>query len=183
MLIDTHCHIYLKEFDQDRQKMIVHAENEGVNLFLMPAIDVSTYQLMMETETNNPGKCLSMIGLHPCSVRTGFEKELGFVEEKLKEREFIAVGEIGLDFYWDKTFVDEQYKAFQQQIGIALQNNLPIVIHSRNSIDECIEVVRQNQHGKLRGVFHCFSGNAEQAKQIIDLALSSVKHFSREYGK
>ena len=169
MLIDTHCHIYLKEFDADRQEMITRAENEGVNLFLMPAIDASTHQQMMETEAGNPGKCLSMIGLHPCSVNTRFEKELNFVGEKLKERRFIAVGEIGLDFYWDKTFTDEQFRAFQRQVDMAIQNSLPIVIHSRNSIDECIEVVRKNQQGKLRGVFHCFSGNTEQAKQIIDL--------------
>ena len=169
MLIDTHCHIYLEEFDIDRKEMISRAENEGVKFFLMPAIDTSTHCLMEATEAINPGKCFSMMGLHPCSVKKGFETELDFVEQKLEERKFIAVGEIGLDFYWNKTFVDEQYRAFQRQISMALKKNLPIVIHSRNSIDECIEVIKQNQKGNLKGVFHCFSGNAEQAKQIIDL--------------
>jgi TatD DNase family protein len=169
MLIDTHCHIYLQEFDEDREEMLARSENEGVKLFLMPAIDSSTYQNMMNIEQGYPGKCLSMMGLHPCSVKDGFENELVFVETKLTEGKFIAVGEIGLDFYWDKTFTDEQYKAFQRQIELALHYDLPIVIHSRNSTDECIEVVKQNQKGKLKGVFHCFSGNVEQAKQITEL--------------
>ncbi len=176
MLIDTHCHIYLKEFDEDRQEMIARAENEGVKLFLMPAIDTLTYTQMMDTYAAFPGKCLSMMGLHPCSINKNFEEELAFVEEKLTEKKFIAIGEIGLDFYWDKTFVDEQNKAFQRQIDMALNYQLPIVIHSRNSIDECIELVKKNQNarlpygqGNLKGVFHCFSGNGEQAKQIIDL--------------
>lgn len=172
MLIDTHCHIYLKEFDEDRVEMIVRSENEGVRLFLMPAIDSSTYQSMMKVEHDFPGKCLPMIGLHPCSVKEGFESELTFVEAKLCEKKFIALGEIGLDFYWDKTFSDEQYKAFQTQIELALHYDLPIVIHSRNSTDECIRVVKQNQKGKLKGVFHCFSGNTEQAKEITDLGFN-----------
>jgi TatD DNase family protein len=169
MLIDTHCHIYLKEFDADRHEMIARAENEGVNFFLMPAIATATYQQMMEVEKNYSGKCLAMMGLHPCSVKSGFENEIAFVEEKLSERKFVAIGEIGLDFYWDKTFIDEQKQAFQKQIELALQYDLPIVIHSRNSIDECIQAVKQNQNGNLKGVFHCFSGNVRQARQITDL--------------
>lgn len=169
MLIDTHCHIYLHEFDEDREEMLTRSENEGVRYFFMPAIDSSTYQNMIDVEMANPGKCISMIGLHPCSVKEGFESELAFVESKLIERKYIAVGEIGLDFYWDKTFTNEQYNAFQKQIELALLYDLPIVIHSRNSIDECIRVVSQIQNGQLKGVFHCFSGNTEQAKQITDL--------------
>jgi TatD DNase family protein len=169
MLIDTHCHIYLKDFDEDRHEMLARAENEGVNFFLMPAIDTTTHQQMMETEEIYPGKCLAMMGLHPCSVKSGFEDEIIFVEGKLKERKFIALGEIGLDFYWDKTFITEQRQVFQKQIELALKYDLPIVIHSRSSIDECIQAVKQNQNGNLKGVFHCFSGNAEQAKQITNL--------------
>jgi TatD DNase family protein len=169
MLIDTHSHIYLQEFDEDRGEMITRSENEGVKIFLMPAIDASTYQIMMNVEQDYPGRCLSMIGLHPCSVKEGVESELAFVQAKLSERKFIAIGEIGLDFYWDKTFTDEQYKAFQLQIELALHYDLPIVIHSRNSTDECIQLVKQNQKGNLKGVFHCFSGNADQANQITDL--------------
>lgn len=169
MLIDTHCHIYLKEFDTDRHEMLARAENEGVKFFLLPAIDTTSHQQMMNAEVIYPGKCLAMMGLHPCSVKSGFEDEIAFVEEKLSERKFIALGEIGLDFYWDKTFISEQRQVFQKQIELALKYDLPIVIHSRNSIDECIQVVKQNQNGNLKGVFHCFSGSAEQARQITDL--------------
>jgi len=169
MLIDTHCHIYLKEFDEDRAEMLTRAENEGVKTFLMPAIDLSIYDSMINAESNYPGRCFAMMGLHPCSVNKGFEDELGFVEKEMAKRKFIAVGEIGLDFYWDKTFIEEQYLAFQRQIELALLYDLPIVIHSRNSIDECIKTIKQNQRGNLKGVFHCFSGTEDQANQIIDL--------------
>lgn len=169
MMIDTHCHIYLEEFQQDREKMILRAENEGVNILLMPAIDKSTYEQMMDLQANFPSKCRAMIGLHPCSVKEDFEEELAFVKKCLQEKAFIAIGEIGLDFYWDKTFSQKQYDAFHRQIEWAIQYDLPIVIHSRNSIDECIAVVGEHQKGKLRGVFHCFSGTTYQAKQIIDL--------------
>jgi TatD DNase family protein len=124
---------------------------------------------MLDVDNAFQGKCLSMIGLHPCSVKEDFSRELVFIEKKTSERSFIAIGEIGLDFYWDKTFVEQQYETFQWQIDLALKKNLPIVIHSRNSINECIEIVKQNQNGKLKGVFHCFSGTTEQAIQIIDL--------------
>jgi TatD DNase family protein len=169
MLIDTHCHIYLKDFDWDRHEMLIRAENEGVMTFLMPAIDISTYGSMTDAESSYPGKCFAMMGLHPCSVKSGFNDELAFVEKEMEARKFIAVGEIGLDFYWDKTFSNEQHIAFQRQLELALQHDLPIVIHSRNSIDECIQTVKQNQKGNLKGVFHCFSGTADQANQIIDL--------------
>lgn len=168
-MIDTHCHIYLDEFQQDREEMILRAENEGVNVLMMPAIDRSTYEQMMNLEANFPLKCRAMMGLHPCSVKADFEEELAFVKKWLQEKEFIAIGEIGLDFYWDKTFSVQQYDAFHRQIEWALQYDLPIVIHSRNSIDECIAVVDEHQNGKLRGVFHCFSSTSDQAKQIIDL--------------
>ena len=169
MLIDTHSHIYLPEFDADRAKMLVRAENEGVRLILMPAIDTATHNVMLETEVNFKEKCLSMMGLHPCSVKENFQDELKAVKENFEKRRFVAVGETGLDFYWDLAFTNEQYQAFQTQVELALQYDIPVVIHSRNSIDECIKVIRESQKGKLKGVFHCFSGNAEQAKQIIDL--------------
>ena len=168
-MIDTHCHIYLDEFQQDREEMILRAENEGVNILLMPAIDKSTYEQMMDLQANFPLKCRAMIGLHPCSVKEDFEEELAFVKKCLQEKEFIAIGEIWLDFYWDKTFSVQQYDTFRRQIELALQYDLPIVIHSRNSINECITVVGEHQNGKLKGVFHCFSGTTDQAKQIIDL--------------
>jgi TatD DNase family protein len=149
--------------------MLTRAENEAINLILMPAIDNETHQSMLEIEAQYPGKSLSMMGLHPCSVKEGYKQELKIVEEYLEKRRFVAVGETGLDFYWDRTFTKEQYASFQIQIELAKQYNIPVVIHSRNSIDDCIKVIRENQQGNLKGVFHCFSGNEMQAKEIIDL--------------
>jgi TatD DNase family protein len=169
MLIDTHCHIYLHEFDEDRSEMIASAEKEGIKQFLMPAIDSSTFQMMLDAEKKFSGKCMAMMGLHPCSVKEDYQEQINFVMKCLEDRKFIAIGEIGLDFYWDKTFTDAQFISFQTQIELALHYDLPIVIHSRNSTDECIQMVKQNQNGKLKGVFHCFSGNADQAKQVTDL--------------
>ena len=169
MIIDTHSHIYLPEFGEDRNSMLSRAENEGIRLILMPAIDNETHLSMLEIEAQYPGKCLSMMGLHPCSVKEGYEQELKIVKEYFEKRRFVAVGETGLDFYWDRTFTKEQYVSFQIQIELAKQYDIPVVIHSRNSIDECIKVIKENQQGNLKGVFHCFSGNEKQAKEIIDL--------------
>lgn len=169
MIIDTHCHIYLEEFDEDRPVMIKNAQNEGVSRFFMPAIDSATHEKMFIVESLHPGECSAMMGLHPCSVRENFAKELAIAESFLSQRTFIGIGEIGLDFYWDKTFIQEQNKAFQLQIEWALNSQLPLVIHSRNSIDECINLVKQNQNGNLKGVFHCFSGTINQAREIIEL--------------
>lgn len=149
--------------------MLEKAEKEGVSKILMPAIDSSTHTVMLELEEERPLTCISMIGLHPCSVKENYLFELKIVRDYLEKRSFKAVGEIGLDFYWDKTFTEQQYDAFNQQIEWALHFDLPIVIHSRNSTDECIEVVSKHQKGKLRGVFHCFSGDIVQAKRVIDL--------------
>jgi TatD DNase family protein len=164
--IDTHTHIYLPEFDIDRDIMMQRAREANIDITIMPAIDSSTHDAMLTMESSYEN-CYSMIGLHPCSVNADYEKELDIVKEHLGKRKFIAIGEIGLDFYWDKTFIKEQYAAFHQQMEIALQYDLPIVIHSRNAIDECIEVVRE--HPGIKGVFHCFSGNEEQAKKIMEL--------------
>ena len=169
MIIDTHSHLYLPEFDGDRGPMLNKAENEGIKLILMPAIDKETHLSMLETEAQYPGKCLSMMGLHPCSVKEGYTQELKRVEEYFEKRSFVAVGETGLDFYWDRTFTKEQYASFQIQIELAKKYDIPVVIHSRNSIDECIKVIKENQQGSLKGVFHCFSGDEKQANKIIDL--------------
>jgi TatD DNase family protein len=169
MLIDTHSHIYLPEFETDRALMLERAEKEGIRKIFMPAIDSSTHEAMLKLEAEYPLVCLSMMGLHPCSVKEDPEAELRTARDLLEKRSFIAVGETGLDFYWDKTFTRQQYQVFHEHIEWALQYDIPVVIHSRNSIDECIKVVKEQQNGKLKGVFHCFSGNAEQAEQIIDL--------------
>ena len=150
--------------------MLQRAESQGITKILLPAIDTSTHESMLALEKENPSLCVSMMGLHPCSVKAGgYKDELQQVYKYLTSRSFVAVGETGLDFYWDKTFVNEQYDAFNKQIAWALEFDLPVVIHSRDSTDECVEVVTKNQNGKLRGVFHCFSGNAEQARKIMDL--------------
>jgi len=168
-MIDTHAHIYSAEFDNDQKDMIFRSKEAEVSCILMPAIDALTHDKMLRTEKDFPGFCYSMMGVHPCSISENYKKELKIAEDFFSKRKFVAVGETGLDFYWDVTYKKEQYDAFNQQIEWALQYDVPVVIHSRNSTDECIETVAAHQQGKLKGVFHCFSGNAEQAKKIIDL--------------
>jgi TatD DNase family protein len=167
--IDSHAHIYLKEFEEDRLKVIEKAKEERVSQILMPAIDSTTHESMLKEELENPHISFSMMGLHPCSVKENFADELKIARGYLEKRPFKAIGETGLDFYWDKTFTERQYAAFREQIEWALEYDIPVVIHSRNSIDECISVVKEHQKGKLKGVFHCFSGSLDQAKQIIGL--------------
>jgi TatD DNase family protein len=168
-LIDTHCHLYVEEFDTDLPAIIERAENEGVEKLYLPAIDSSSLDRLLKTEQQYPGKCLAMIGLHPCSVKENYLQELQLVEEWLGKRRFSAVGEIGLDFYWDKTFTNQQYEAFRRQLLLAKQYHLPAVLHSRDSLNESIDVVKSLQDGGLSGIFHCFGGTLEQAKQITGL--------------
>ena len=166
--IDTHTHIYLPEFDTDRAECLKRATDNGITELYLPAIDASTHEKMLQIEAEYPA-CRAMIGLHPCSIKEDTDKELEIIGEYLEQRKFIAVGEIGLDFYWDKTFIQQQYEAFHRQIEMAVQYNMPVVIHSREAIDECIEVVKE--HSGTRGVFHCFSGNLEQAQEIIAMGM------------
>ncbi|MGK7391702.1 MAG: TatD family hydrolase [Candidatus Cyclobacteriaceae bacterium M2_1C_046] len=168
-MIDTHAHIYLEAFKEDRAEMIDRALDTGVKEIFMPNIDSTSIDDMMETEENNPDLCFSMMGLHPCSVNKKFEKELYLVEEWLEKRAFAAVGEIGTDLYWDKSFWKEQQEAFKIQTGFAKKYNLPIVIHCRESINETIELVKDLYDDNLTGVFHCFSGNVDQAKRILEI--------------
>lgn len=168
-LLDTHSHIYLDDFDMDRQLMIQRAEKEGISKIIMPAIDSSTHQRLLETTKEFTGICMAMMGLHPCSVKEDYKEELKIAEDYLQKMKFQAIGETGLDYHWDLTFKKEQLEVFSQQIEWALHYDIPVVIHSRNSIDDCINMVSENQKGKLKGVFHCFSGTTEQARQIIDL--------------
>jgi TatD DNase family protein len=168
-MIDTHAHIYAEEFDDDIASVVSRAKVAGIKRILMPAIDTETHARMLKLEKDQPGYCLSMMGLHPCSVKANYLDELKVIEQYFSERKFIAVGETGLDFYWDLSFKEQQYEAFHQQAEWALHYDLPLIIHSRNSTNECIEVVQQHQKGRLKGVFHCFSGTAEQARKIVDL--------------
>ena len=168
-LTDTHCHLYSEEFTADIAAVIERALQEGVNKFYLPAIDSTTHNAMIALEAQYPGKCIAMMGLHPCYVKDNFAGELQLVEEWLAKRKFAAMGEIGLDFYWDKTFVQLQYEAFRKQIELALQYRLPIVIHTRNAMAETIAVVKEYAAKGLNGIFHCFSGNYDDAKAIIDM--------------
>lgn len=168
-IIDTHTHLYLSEFKNDIKAVIERAEKENVTCFYLPNIDSEVIADMMALEDMFPGKCFAMMGLHPCSVKENYKEELRIAEEWLAKRKFAAVGEIGLDYYWDISFKEQQIESFEIQINWALKHNLPIVIHSRNSLQDCIDIVRQKQNGRLRGIFHCFSGNADEANQIIKL--------------
>ena len=168
-LIDTHAHIYSDEFDKDRTEALHRSIEAGIGKILMPAIDSSTHESMLRLEKEYPQTCTSMMGLHPCSVKENYEEEFRIAEGYLLKQKFIAVGEIGLDFYWDISFKKQQYKAFQRQIEWALQYDVPVSVHSRNATDECIKMVQQHQKGKLKGVFHCFSGTQEQAEKLIEL--------------
>ncbi len=166
---DTHAHIYLDEFRQDRQGMLTRAEEAGVERIFMPNIDHTSIDSMLELELKNPDKCFAMIGLHPCSVKKDFEKELYQVEQWLGKRKFYALGEMGTDLYWDKTFWEQQKEAFVIQVKWAKKYQLPLVIHSRESMDETIELLRPLADGNLTGIFHCFSGTISQAHQITEM--------------
>ena len=169
-MIDTHTHLYSEEFDEDRNEMIDRALKKGDSKFYLPAINSETHEKMLNLEAEFPGKIFSMMGLHPCYVKNeNWEEELEAVNKYLNQREFAAIGEIGIDLYWDKNTLDVQVKAFEQQIDWAIEKDLPIVIHTRESFAETFEVLNRKKHPKLRGIFHCFSGNLEQAKQAIDL--------------
>jgi TatD DNase family protein len=168
MIVDTHCHLYLDEFKNDITAVIKRAEDEGVHKFYLPGIDSSEIENMLLLETKFPGKCIAMMGLHPCYVKENYQEELAIVKTWLTKRKFAAVGEIGLDFYWDKTFVTQQYEAFRLQIELSLQYNLPIVIHTRDAIQECIDVVKEYKSSSIKGIFHCFGGTVENANEIID---------------
>lgn len=169
--IDTHSHIYLAEFDRDRAAMLERATHEEVKAILLPAIDSETHEVQFRLENESNGHCLSMMGLHPCSVKANFREELRIARDLFDKRKFWGVGEIGLDFYWDKTFISEQYIALHEQLEWVNHFDIPFSLHSRNATDECIEVVKEHQNGKLKGVFHCFSGDVKQANEIIELGV------------
>lgn len=168
-LVDTHAHIFLEEFDSDQRAMLDRAREAGIEKILMPAIDSGTHERLFSLAASQPELCKPMIGLHPCSVKENYREELKIVADFLEKQKVVAIGEIGLDFYWDLSFRDQQHEAFGQQLQWARERGLPVSIHSRNATDECIAQVKELQDGRLRGVFHCFSGTVEQAREIIDL--------------
>ena len=175
-MIETHAHIYDDQFDNDREEMLQRAFSAGIKQIWMPNCDHSTIAGMLALEQQYPNVCHAMIGVHPCYVKENFGEELSVVEHWLDQRKFIMIGEIGIDFYWDLTFVTQQEDVFLRQLALAKKYNLPICIHSRNSknnehnaIIRCIELIKKFAWSGLRGVFHCFSGNLADAQQVIEL--------------
>ncbi len=170
-LVDTHAHLYAEEFEEDRAEMLQRAMDKGVDKFYLPNIDSRSISAMIALEKQYPRHCHAMMGLHPCYVKENYQEELNIVKEWLDDRRFCAVGEIGMDLYWDKSFLKEQEQAFVIQSEWAMDLGLPIVIHSREATDRLIELIREMNDPRLRGIFHCFTGNSEQAEKIIDLGL------------
>ncbi|MGR5159162.1 TatD family hydrolase [Vibrio owensii] len=168
-MIDTHAHIYASEFDNDRDEVVKRALEQGIDKILLPNIDLESIEPMLKTEAAYPEVCRSMMGLHPCYVDGNVEQTLKIIRGWFEKHNFIAVGEIGIDLYWDKTFRSEQEMAFVTQLNWAKEMNLPVVIHTRDSIEETLTLLRQEQDGSLRGVFHCFGGSVEEAQAINEL--------------
>ena len=165
---DTHTHLYDERLMAD-DGQIQRAIDAGVTKMYMPNCDRNTIERMMQIADQWPINCLPMMGVHPCYIKADYKEELHTAAAWLDKTKLYAIGEIGLDYYWDKTYIDQQKEAFETQIDWALQHDLPIVIHSRESTQDCIEIVKKKQNGKLKGIFHCFSGSVQQAQQIVDL--------------
>jgi TatD DNase family protein len=168
-LTDTHAHLYSRKFEADRNEMVQRAIDAGITKIYLPNIDAESIDAMLDLEAAFPNNCFAMMGLHPCSVNENVEDALAIVEKYLQERTWAGVGETGIDLYWDKTFLEQQKMAFARQIEWAKDLNLPVIVHARESNEECLEVVKAGQDGRLRGIFHCFSGTLEQANRMIDL--------------
>ena len=170
-LIDTHTHLYLKEFDSDRDEVVSRALSSGIVKMLLPNIDSESVDQMLSAESRYPGICYSMIGLHPTSVKEDYLSQLDNLEAIASDHRFVAIGEIGIDLYWDKTFLNEQIISFRRQIVFALEHLLPVVIHSRESFPEVFSVLDEFKHKKLRGVLHAFTGTVEDAEKAIGMGL------------
>ena len=168
-LIDTHTHLYVEQFDKDRDDQVKTAISNGITKFFLPAIDKSYTERMLSLKLKYPENIFLMTGLHPTHVNDRYNEELNHVRENLDTSDFCAIGEIGIDLYWDKTNLLNQQKVFNQQILWALEYDLPIVIHCREAFDEVFEILQEHKNAKLRGIFHCFTGTIHQAKQAINL--------------
>jgi TatD DNase family protein len=168
-LIDTHCHLYLPEFKPDLDEVMQRAAANGVEKFYLPAIDSTVIEDLLAIEKKCPGKCFAMMGVHPCSVNENFKKELAIAEDLLGKRSFAAIGETGLDFYWDTSFAAQQYESFEMQMQWALDKRLPVVIHTRNAMQQTIDTVKPFSVKGLTGIFHCFGDSYEMAMKIIEM--------------
>ena len=168
-IIDTHTHLYLNQFKDDIDKVIQRSKDKGINKFIFPAIDSTHFDDMHDLKNKYPGSIYLMSGLHPTNVKENYNEELEFVVNSLKGHDYVAIGEIGIDLYWDKTYLKQQQDAFEFQIRLAIKNDLPIVIHCREAFDEIFEILDKENCTKLRGVFHCFTGTLNQANRAIRL--------------
>jgi TatD DNase family protein len=168
ILTDTHTHLYSEQFNDDIDAVVKNCIDKGVERLFLPNIDSSSIEKMMKLGKTYPNNCFPMMGLHPTSVKENYKEELTLVEEWLNKQQFCAVGEIGIDLYWDKTQLKEQQDAFRFQIDLAKEHNLPFVIHCRDAFDEIFEILDELNDDKMRGIFHCFTGNIEQANHIIN---------------
>lgn len=166
LFVDTHTHIYSEEFNNDRFESIARAREAGIKYMVMPNIDSTSIEQMLAVANEFPGYCFPLMGLHPTSVNRNFEKEFEAVEREFSERKYYGVGEVGIDLYWDKTYFEEQKVAFRHQLKLAKKLQLPVVIHSRNSFDEILEIVDSEIDTSLRGVFHSYSGSIQHYKRI-----------------
>ncbi len=169
ILTDTHTHLYAEEFASDSDILIREAIALGVQRFFLPNIDSTSVDGMLQMEKKYPENCFPMMGLHPCSVKENWKEELGHVEKFLSERTFAGVGEIGIDLYWDKTFVKEQEEVFRRQVELANHYKFPIIIHSRDSFEEIYSILLETKKEEPFGIFHCFTGTNDQAQRAIDL--------------
>lgn len=169
ILVDTHTHLFAEEFDADRSETIEKALLAGVGRFYLPNIDSTSIAGMLALEKQFPAQCFAMMGLHPCSVNERYEEELKTVEDWFAKRKFSAVGEIGMDYHWDKTFIPQQKDAFARQIELAKKYRVPIVIHQRECFEDLFRIVKEQNTSELRGIFHCFTGSVEEANRIISL--------------
>jgi TatD DNase family protein len=168
VFIDTHCHIYIDEFTNDVIETLKRAKDNNIVGIIMPAIDSETHNTLLKLANEEPNYLWPMMGLHPCYVKEDYKEQLA-IAKGFTNQNTVAIGEIGLDFYWDRTYEKQQIEVFNTQIEYALSLNLPINIHCRNATQECINIVKSHQNGKLKGIFHCFSGSYETAKQVRDL--------------
>jgi TatD DNase family protein len=171
-IIDTHTHLYLNQFKDDVDLVIERAKNSGIDKFIFPAIDSSHFKDMHELRNRYPENIYLMSGLHPVSVKDNYKEELNLVLKSLETHNYVGIGEIGIDLYWDKTFLKQQQEAFEFQIRLAISNNLPIVIHCRDGFDEIFEILDAEKCSKMRGIFHCFTGTLEQANRAINLGFN-----------
>jgi len=168
-ITDTHIHLYAEQFEPDLDQLIEKAVTSGVECFFMPNIDSTSIESMLNLEKKFPENCFPMMGLHPCSVKDNWRDEMKIVEDWLSKRKFFAVGEMGIDLYWDKTFIEEQKIVFKRQAELANQYKLPIVIHTRDSFEVAIQLLKEIKKEEPFGIFHCFTGNVQEAKQVTDM--------------